>query len=156
METNDDKFYSIDGLAPSYHVHPGEILGEELKERGISQKTFAEKIGIQPSHLCALIHGARSFTPSVSAKIESGLPGVSADYWMRMQESYNADVRRRKVNPSRLVFGYIQQLERNTQALAEPEVPYGGQLQLKISIPADDLELLNHIAARLGWIIKQG
>ena len=90
METNDDKFYSIDGLAPSYHVHPGEILGEELKERGISQKTFAEKIGIQPSHLCALIHGARSFTPSVSAKIESGLPGVSADYWMRMQESYNA------------------------------------------------------------------
>lgn len=156
METSNEKYFSIEGLSPYYLVHPGELLGEELKERGISQKAFAEKIGIQPSHLCALIHGARSFTPSVSAKIESGLPGISADYWMRMQDSYNVDARRRKVNPSRLVSGYVHQQGSPVQAMNDPSVPYREHLLLQLSIPREDKELLSSLAARLGWAITEG
>ena len=153
METNEEKYYPIQGLSPLYPVHPGDILGEELKEMGLSQKTFAESIGMQPSHLSALIHGARNFTRAVATKVADGLPGISADYWMRMQESYNADVRRRRIHPSSLVSGYQRQ-ETPVPALADPTVPYGGRLHVQLTIPAEDSVLLNQLAARFGWTVE--
>ena len=43
-------------------THPGTILKYELEERGISQKEFAEMIGMQRSHVCELIKGKRTLT----------------------------------------------------------------------------------------------
>ena len=63
-------------------VHPGEILIEELKERGIKQKDLAAKIGILPSHLNELIKGKRS-------EKELGIP---YDSWMRLQYGYEHDL----------------------------------------------------------------
>ena len=155
METNDEKFFSVEGLSPVHSVHPGEILGEELKDRGISQKLFASRIGMQPSHLSALIHGTRNFTSSVASKIESGLPGISADYWMRMQGSYNAEIRRRKVNPSMLVSGYTHKKETPFQALGDSAESRGCLLHMKLSVPVDDKELLSQLAVRFGWILEE-
>jgi len=155
METNDEKFFSVEGLSPLHSVHPGEILGEELKDRGISQKIFASSIGLQPSHLSALIHGTRNFTPSVASKIESGLPGISADYWMRMQGSYNAEIRRRKVNPSMLVSGYTHKKETPFQVLGDSAEPHDCLLHMKLSVPVDDKELLSQLAVRFGWILEE-
>ena len=59
-------------------IHPGEVLGEELKSRGISQKEFAQSVGMQATHLSALIHGMRNITPALAAKLETGLPGITA------------------------------------------------------------------------------
>ena len=86
METNTERMYLVNDITPAFPEHPGGILGEELKARGISQKKFAEQIGLQATHLSALIHGTRNFTPAVAAKIESGLDGISADLWMKLQE----------------------------------------------------------------------
>ena len=57
-------------------IHPGSILKEELKERGISQKNFAKKIEMQPSHLNEIIKGKRSITKQVADKFEEvlGIP----------------------------------------------------------------------------------
>ena len=88
METNTERMYLVNDITPAFPEHPGGILGEELKARGISQKKFAEQIGLQATHLSALIHGTRNFTPAVAAKIESGLDGISADLWMKLQEQY--------------------------------------------------------------------
>ena len=71
-------------------VHPGEILNEELKERGIKQKDLAAKIGILPSHLNELIKGKRSFTVPISMALEKEL-GIPYDSWMRLQYSYEHD-----------------------------------------------------------------
>lgn len=71
-------------------VHPGEILNEELKERGIKQKELAAKIGIQPSHLNELIKGKRSFTVALAMALEKEL-GIPYDSWMQMQYSYEHD-----------------------------------------------------------------
>ena len=149
----EEKDYPIQGLSPLYPVHPGGILGEELRERGLSQKAFAESIGMQPSHLSALIHGARHFTRAVATKVADGLPGISADYWMRMQESYNADVRRRRIHPSSLVSRYQLQ-ETPAPVLADPPVPYGDRLHVQLIIPAEDRTLLNQLAARFGWTVE--
>lgn len=72
-------------------VHPGEILNEELKERGIKQKDLAAKIGIRPSHLNELIKGKRSFTVEISMALEKEL-GIPYDSWMRLQYSYEHDL----------------------------------------------------------------
>ena len=71
-------------------VHPGEILNEELKERGIKQKDLAARIGIQPSHLNELIKGKRSFTVAIAMALENEL-GIPYDSWMRMQYGYEHD-----------------------------------------------------------------
>lgn len=152
METNTDKLFRANDATPAYPVHPGGILGEELKARGISQKKFAETIGLQATHLSALIHGTRNFTPAVAAKIESGLDGIPAALWMRLQESYNIDVQRKRVNPSRLVSGYNPaQHEVHPACLAEPQASYAGKMQVTLTIPESDLELLENLAGRLGW-----
>lgn len=156
METNTDKRYRANNATPVYPVHPGGILGEELKARGISQKKFAETIGLQATHLSALIHGTRNFTPTVAAKIESGLDGIPATLWMQLQESYNIDVQRKRVNTSRLVSGYNPaQYEIQPVCLAEPQAPYGGKMQVTLTIPVSDLELLQNLAARFGWCCQK-
>lgn len=71
-------------------VHPGEILSEELKERGIKQKELAERIGIQASHLNEIIKGKRSFTVAIAMALEKEL-GIPYDSWMRMQYGYEHD-----------------------------------------------------------------
>ena len=38
------KTYSMDDLVPSFPVHPGEIVKDELEARGISQRKFASII----------------------------------------------------------------------------------------------------------------
>ena len=146
METNNDKLYSASDATPAYPIHPGGILGEELKARGISQKQFAETIGLQATHLSALIHGSRNFTPAVAAKIESGLEGIPAALWMKLQENYNLDVQRKRLNPARLVTGYNPaQFDVQPTCLADPRSPYGGRIQVTLTIPESDRELLEKL-----------
>ena len=155
METNDRELFLVNDVTPAVPVHPGGILGEELKARGISQKKFAEQTGLQATHLSALIHGTRNFTPSVAAKIESGLEGISAGLWMRLQEQYNKDMRRRSVDTSKLVSGYTPlRYEVQPVFLSEPKTPYGGTLRVVLSIPESDKALLENLAERMGWMCR--
>ena len=99
---------------PFLPLHPGTILKEELKERGIKQKIFAEWIGMRPSHLSALLHGARNISPQVAARIESVLH-IPARVWLNLQNNYNLD----RLRCSDLVDGYGTDYTQ-TYALAEP------------------------------------
>lgn len=151
METNDNKILAND-ITPAFPVHPGSILGEELKTRGISQKKFAESVGMQATHLSALIHGTRSFTATVAEKIASGLEGISAEFWIKMQERYSIDVQRKKYNTSMLVSGYNPTCHHVQPAyLASAQTAYNGQLQIILTIPESDKELLDTLASRFGW-----
>ncbi|MBO4571933.1 MAG: HigA family addiction module antidote protein [Bacteroidales bacterium] len=143
--------YLANDITPACPEHPGGILGEELKARGISQKKFAEQIGMQATHLSALIHGTRNFTPAVAAKIESGLEGISAAIWMKMQEQYNKDTRRRRVDTSKLVSGYSPSTHKVQPALADTHISYGGSIQIVLTIPESDKALLENLAERLHW-----
>lgn len=151
METNTERMYLVNDITPAYPEHPGGILGEELKARGISQKKFAEQIGLQATHLSALIHGTRNFTPAVAAKIESGLDGISANLWMKLQEQYNKDTRRRRADTSKLVSGYNSASYEVQPALSEPLSSYGDSIQVILTIPESDKELLENLAKRLNW-----
>lgn len=150
-----DKYYEASELTPAYPVHPGGLIGDEIKERGVSQKDFARKIGMQPSQLSAIIHGARSITPAVAAKLESGFENIPAGFWLRLQEKYKVDLQRFKLKPLDLVSGYVPDSGVGMAALAEPEVEYVERLRFSITVPEKDQEILKMLASRLGWGVPQ-
>ena len=155
METNNETTYPANDVAPAYPVHPGGILGEELKARGISQKKFAETIGLQATHLSALIHGTRSFTPSVAAKIASGLEEIPANVWIKLQEQYNLDCLRKRRRLSSLVHGYDPVGYAHQPAyLADPSAARGERTRVVLTIPEADKELLEGLASRMGWLLQ--
>lgn len=75
---------------PFMAVHPGDVLRAELKERGIKQKDFAARIGMQATHLNELLHGKRNISPDVAAAIEDVL-GIPAVDWLNLQSMYDFD-----------------------------------------------------------------
>lgn len=68
-------------------IYPGYYLGKELKERGLSQKSFAEQLGIQASHLSEVIKGKRSINDQLAQKLEGAL-GIPAEYWIGLQAEF--------------------------------------------------------------------
>lgn len=75
-------------LIPAIATHPGEMLREELKERGIKQKDLAAQMGIPASHLNEFIKGKRNLTPSLGAGLEAAL-GIPYDIWTGLQSRYD-------------------------------------------------------------------
>ena len=74
-------------LVPVRAIHPGEILREELQERGIKQKDFAQAIGMQATHLNEFIKGKRNLNEDLAMKLESQL-GIPFKTWMNLHNGY--------------------------------------------------------------------
>ena len=70
-------------LVPARAIHPGEILREELRERGVKQKDFAQAIGVQATHLNEFIKGKRNLNEDLAMKLESQL-GIPFKTWMSL------------------------------------------------------------------------
>ena len=56
------KIYAPHELQPSEPIHPGEMLKDELEARGISQRKFAQTIGVSYSVLNEVVNGKRPIT----------------------------------------------------------------------------------------------
>src|SRR6266511_4980149 len=66
-------------------THPGEMLLEEfLKPLGISQSTFAVRLGISFPRLNEIIRGKRGVTPDTALRLAQVL-GMPADFWLGLQ-----------------------------------------------------------------------
>lgn len=84
METKNER------KVPFLATHPGRILQNELGERGISQKDFAQMIGMRTSHLNEIIKGKRSITIAIADKLEEAL-GIPSISWVNLQTQYDYD-----------------------------------------------------------------
>lgn len=111
-------------------VHPGSVLGEELKERGISQKDFAKAIGMPASNLNEIIKGKRNITAATAYKLEEGL-GISSKFWLDMQHGYFHDQKILTGKPSKR------------------------SKLMSLSIPADLYERLTSFSAKAGITITE-
>jgi HTH-type transcriptional regulator / antitoxin HigA len=77
-------------LVPVRAIHPGEILREELRERGIKQKDFAQQIGFQATHLNEFIKGKRNLNENLAMKLEKNLD-IPYKTWMNLHNGYVYD-----------------------------------------------------------------
>ena len=70
METT-KRIYAPHELQPSTPIHPGEILKDELEARGLSQRKFAQTIGVSYSVFNEVVNGKRPITTEYALKIEA-------------------------------------------------------------------------------------
>lgn len=75
--------------------HPGSLIKDELVYRGISQKEFAQDIGMPTTMLNELIKEKRAVTAEIALMLEKGL-SIPADYWMRYQANFEINSARVK------------------------------------------------------------
>ena len=85
METTFDGFYP---------THPGEVLKDELEERGISQRKFAESIGMEYSVLNEILNDKRPITTTSALMFEAALD-IPADSLLKLQIKYNMHTARK-------------------------------------------------------------
>lgn len=81
--------------APYSTIHPGEVLAQELKERGLAHKEFASVVGMPPTVLSAIINGKRSITPDIAVLLEAAL-GKDASFWLNLQSQRDIEEAKRK------------------------------------------------------------
>lgn len=154
METKNRNTLVLNSSGPSLAVHPGEVLQEELKSRGLLQNAFATRIGMQPSHLSALIHGKRNVTPAIAKKLEREL-GIAAQVWMNLQNLYRLG----GTGTSHLVAGYhipteIDSKRQYSHYLNSREADEQNLTAVTLSIPDSDLQILQALASRFGWTFE--
>jgi addiction module HigA family antidote len=83
------------------HIHPGEVLREELIEANALTVTAAAKmLGISRQSLNKIIHEKSDITPEMSFRIAKVFGGT-ADIWANMQTKFNlhlAEEKTRELN----------------------------------------------------------
>ena len=70
-------------------IHPGFYINEIVKENGLTHEDFAKRLDITPQNLSLLINGEQSLTIDIAMKLSKML-GTSVEYWLNLQNSYDA------------------------------------------------------------------
>ena len=112
-------------ITPFVATHPGEMIKDELKEHGMTQKQLATETGIKPSVLSETINGKRSISLNVAIALEKSL-GIPADMWMNLQTQYDLDM--------------ANIAERDNQ-----------RETVSVTIPVRDRNLLQELVRKFGW-----
>ena len=80
------------GMRP---VHPGEILGEELQELGLSANSLANALGVPTNRITAILNGQRGITADTALRL-SRYFGTSPQLWLSLQQAF--ELRKVEVN----------------------------------------------------------
>ena len=75
---------AINGMRP---VHPGEILGEELEELGVSAEDLADALDVSPERVVAILAEQDGVSEDIALGL-SGYFGTTAQFWLNLQASY--------------------------------------------------------------------
>lgn len=81
-------------LISSLAIHPGEMIKDEIQERGITQRQLAEQIEVSPTVLNEVLNGKRPVSTEYALMLEAVL-GIDARIWLRLQMDYNMQVARK-------------------------------------------------------------
>ncbi len=78
----------------AYPTHPGEVLKDEIEERGVTQRQLAQSMGLTYSVVNEILNGRRPLTAKTALMFEAAL-GVPADSLMYLQTKYNMQTARK-------------------------------------------------------------
>lgn len=68
-------------------VHPGAVLLDELRERGIPQSTLAVHIGVLPKTINEVCRQKRGISAEMAVKLSCAL-GASPEFWLNRQKNW--------------------------------------------------------------------
>lgn len=72
---------------PGTVPHPGETLGEWLREQGHTQAWLAHQLGASPKHVSEIIRGRTRYSTELAIKL-GAVTGIPASYWVRLRADY--------------------------------------------------------------------
>jgi addiction module HigA family antidote len=98
---------------PRTPIHPGEILGDELEEIGLSAKRLADMIQVPPNRLYQILAGKRNMTADTALRLSQYF-GMSAAFWMNLQSAYELDLARQQLGKT------IQRIPKRNSLPVEP------------------------------------
>jgi len=71
--------------------HPGGILLEEfLEPKGLTQRSFARKLGWTPRRLNEIIKGKRNITASSAIDLSLAL-NTTPEFWLNLQQAWDLE-----------------------------------------------------------------
>ena len=76
------------GMRP---VHPGEILGEELQELGLSANALAKALDVPTNRVTAILKGQRGITADTALRL-SRYFGTTPQLWQNLQKAFELRV----------------------------------------------------------------
>jgi addiction module HigA family antidote len=77
-------------------IHPGKILGDELKKIRVSAAELARLIGVPANRVSQIIAGKRAVSADTALRLGRYF-GTSPEFWMNLQKAYELDLARQKI-----------------------------------------------------------
>jgi addiction module HigA family antidote len=68
-------------------IHPGEILGEQLRELGLTVRRFAGEIDVPPNRISQILRGSRAVTADTALRLGHYF-GTDPRFWLNLQQSF--------------------------------------------------------------------
>ena len=93
------------GMRP---IHPGEILKDELDERGLSANALSKALGVPANRITAILRGQRSVTADTALRL-ARVFGTTPQFWLNMQQSY--ELRRAEIETGREIAKSVRPLQ---------------------------------------------
>ena len=84
---------------PPMAMHPGELLRNEIKERGLKQIELADKLSISQPFLNCLLREKKKISVELAIKLEEVL-GIEAELWVKLQRLFDKIETRNKIEIS--------------------------------------------------------
>ena len=72
-------------------IHPGEILGEELKELGITPTELARQVKVPTNRITQIVNGKRNISGDTALRLGHWF-GSSPMFWLHLQSAYDLRV----------------------------------------------------------------
>ncbi len=69
--------------------HSGYYIKEIVEESGLTQEDFAKRLDTTPKNCSLLIRGEQSLSIDIALKL-SRMLGTSVNYWLNLQNAYDA------------------------------------------------------------------
>jgi addiction module antidote protein HigA len=68
--------------------HPGQYIGEIIEDYQMTQKEFAENLGVSPKTISKLVKGEESISNEIAQKLEK-FTNISMKTWFNLQNAYD-------------------------------------------------------------------
>ena len=125
---------------PLTATHPGDLLKDEIEERGLTQQQLAEKLRVSQPLLSEIINHKRRVSLEMALKLEDAL-GIPAEIWLNLQKRYDFRGKTCCLKPSLFPTSY------SISTLRSRSVFSGSFCHIEMHIVTHLLVLANHTLA---------
>jgi len=92
-------------------IHPGEHLGEELKELDMSAAELARRLGVPINRVTEILNGRRAITGDNALRLAHFF-GTSAEFWLNLQNLYDLRIVQKKAGKTIRRLPTLKEVER--------------------------------------------